>query len=664
MEIKSVLLNSPEFKVLKDSIIWASKEDHKEEWRVKLIEYINMTVDNDDDEFFYDMLEYSQFLKPDNETTAYTSPDKLIFMNAPGVIGENRKHWDFTYCHECLHQLWDTFKVADRIKSEGHEYNHFLLNIASDCVINDYLSGIRKKSMPDGLVTPEYLKEEFGVEYNRKEDTQYSLYLKLLPKAKELEKDQNLQQQCGDDQQGDGQQGGGQQGGGQQGGGQQGGGQQGGGKQGGDQQSNGQQGGGQQGDSKQGNGGGGSSDSSDAKNAQDSANNAKGSADAAQEAADKAKKDGEGGAGKKQDAADKAKKAAKEAQDAADAAKEAEKKGDKKGAKAAANKAKEAEQKAKEAAKEAGANIGNGNGKNGNSGSNDGESANDGTSGNGSGKGTGSHKEMPMTDEDRKNLAKRSQDKIKSYQDKISGVFGDFVKKCKSSVKLEKSGLAIQGQKVMKGWNQKMNSTITSFVKAKVAQTQRIYKRTYQRVKRGSGLIQMGQPIAPGKKIQDNKLTINPVFYIDNSYSMSSGNAIDHVWDAVYIICESLKKQFKSEKVVDSITFKLFAFERDFKEIEYGKRTTANGGTFDFDELLEGILERSKDNLINIIITDGEFNVNENETEKFLKELKGLVIYITNQPNITGSKKVKDISDKHKNQLVFIEADSDFTIKH
>ena len=209
-----------------------------------------------------------------------------------------------------------------------------------------------------------------------------------------------------------------------------------------------------------------------------------------------------------------------------------------------------------------------------------------------------------------------------------------------------------------------MNSKILSYVKTKVFQKQRMFKKTYQRVKRGSGLVQMGQPITPGKKIREEKLTINPVFYIDNSGSMESGNAIDHVWDAVYIICEALKKQFSKEKVVDDVTFKFFAFERSFKEIPYGKRTSGGGGTFDFDELLEGILERSKDNLINIILTDGQFNVNEQETEKFLKELKGLLIYVTNMPNETGSRKVKSVVENHKNQMNYIEADSSFTIKH
>ena len=107
-------------------------------------------------------------------------------------LKNNRKDvrvWEFIYDHECLHQLWETFKIAERIKKEGKEYNHEILNIASDCVINDYLSHNRKKLQPEGTVNPEFIKNKFGVEFNRNADTQYSLYLKLInsPKKKEIE---------------------------------------------------------------------------------------------------------------------------------------------------------------------------------------------------------------------------------------------------------------------------------------------------------------------------------------------------------------------------------------------------------------------------------------------------------------------------------------------
>ena len=187
--INSSLLNDDDFKSVKYSIENVSKIDGKEDFRVQMIEYINDTADNNDDVFFFDMLPFVAFLNPNDDAIAYTTPNKTIFLNSPGRVGESHRVWDFIYCHECLHQLWDTFAVGAEIEKNGVEYNHNILNIASDCVINDYLSYYRKKTMFEDGISPEYLKEKFNVEYDRKSDTQYSLYLKLLEKSKEIEND-------------------------------------------------------------------------------------------------------------------------------------------------------------------------------------------------------------------------------------------------------------------------------------------------------------------------------------------------------------------------------------------------------------------------------------------------------------------------------------------
>ena len=301
MEIKSSLINSKELKLLKDSLIAASEVDGKENFRVRLIEYIDDTADNEEDEFFYDMIEFCRFLKPDLKTTAYTTPDHIIYLNAPGVFGEKVREWDFIYCHECLHQLWDTFGVEDQIKKNGIKYDHYVLNVASDCVINDYLSAIRKKSAPSAVILPEHLQKQFGVTYDRKVDTQFTLYLKLLEVAEKLRKDQKCQdaQDGGDGQEGQG---------------------------------------------------GSSSGSSSSGSKGDSQNNtaegAQKSADEAKKAADKAQQNADSGKGSQKDA-DAAKDAAKEAQDAADRAKDAANKGDKEGEAKAAKEARDAADRAK-----------------------------------------------------------------------------------------------------------------------------------------------------------------------------------------------------------------------------------------------------------------------------------------------------------------------------
>ena len=95
MEIKSSLLNYKEFNHLKDSIIKISSIDGKDKFRVKLIEYINDTSDNNDDMFFYEMLPFARFLKPSDQAIAYTTPDHLIYLNSPGIVDENVRKWDF-----------------------------------------------------------------------------------------------------------------------------------------------------------------------------------------------------------------------------------------------------------------------------------------------------------------------------------------------------------------------------------------------------------------------------------------------------------------------------------------------------------------------------------------------------------------------------------------
>ncbi len=148
MEIKSSLLNSNEFKFVKQSLVNISEIDNKAKERVRIIEYINDTSDDSGDMFFYDMLEFTRFLKPNSKHIAYTTPDCLIYLNAPGKVGPEPKKWDFIYDHECLHQLWETFKVEDKIKEEKGSCDHKVLNWASDCVINDYLKFYRKKPYP------------------------------------------------------------------------------------------------------------------------------------------------------------------------------------------------------------------------------------------------------------------------------------------------------------------------------------------------------------------------------------------------------------------------------------------------------------------------------------------------------------------------------------
>ena len=776
MEIKSSLLNSKYLKLLKDSLIAASEVDGKENFRVRLIEYIDDTADNEDDEFFYDMLEFCRFLKPDPETTAYTTPDHIIYLNAPGVFGEKIREWDFVYCHECLHQLWETFEVADQIQKNGVKYDHNVLNVASDCVINDYLSAIRKKTAPPQGITPEYLKQTFDVDYDRKVDTQYTLYLKLLEHIDELKKDQVCQKafdgkikpKSVTKQQGppppppppggkfpkeyidgwtdaiqdvldkkvdplddkrkpkktgvrdydagyedciktikagledgitirDG---------------------------GSDDNNKNNDGGLPQipwdiDDPNQGGDPGSDSDKSDKQNDSDKsdkqndsdldANDAQQSANEAKDAAKKAQQNADSGKGSQKDA-DAAKEAAKEAQNAADRDKDAADNGDKEGeakaskeAKAAADKAKEladkgedgdntaeaaqqAADEAKDAAKKAQENAESGKGskeeakaakeaakeaqnaadrakKAADKGDKEGEAkaAKEAKAAAGRAKGLANSTETSneLTEEEKKQIREKAEGVIKKYKEKISGAFGDFVKKCKNSVKCDPNGLASNTKKGKGAWNKQMDAAINAYVKKNLDKKRRQFEQTYKRVKRGSGFVKMGAPIIPGKRIKDNKMPINIAYYIDRSGSMSG--CIDQVFEAAFKISEALKQRFKKDKFVDSIDFRTFVFNDSMEEIKFGQKRYASSSTMAFDRILDFINKNTKNVLINIIITDADFNVDDSKVKKFLKDgVDGLVIFVTNMAN----NQVQKIADEldFRTKLIYILADANFDI--
>lgn len=720
MEINSSLLNSKSMRFVKQSLIDVSKIDNKEKFRVKLVNYIDDSSTAEEDEFFFEMLSFLRFLKPSSKSIAFTTPNKLIYMNAPtgGNVGESVRKWDFIYCHECLHQLWDTFGVKEQIEKAGIEYNHKLLNIASDCVINEYLRDKRKKEHFENGIYPEVLEKEFGVKYDYRNDTQFSLYLKLLeqknklnefeknnpgmidddmpkeklkPKSTEkvktppappgpsekhskdyikgwkdaikdtvgkkvdpLDKDYK-EKNTGNNEYDKGYN---------------------------DCMNDiikGLTDGIQLGDSSSNAGGSGdlpqipwdtdneeqsssssSSDSSedsddsdnsdnddldntpnDSSSAQDAADEAKEAAEKAQKAADEAKKapeksqneEDKEAAKKTQEAADEAKKAADKAQEAADEAKEAAENGDKKTEEKAAKKAKEEAKKAKAASDKASNEAGNGD----------------------------DETELVETEADLEQIRKNAEAIIEKYKNRIVGDFGSFIKKCKSSVALKKDGLGVNNQRGMASWNEKLNANVNAFVKKKIFQKKRQFERTYSRVKRGSGFIEFGKPIEPGRKVREQKLTINACFYVDCSGSMS-GDRLENATKAIYRISEGLKKHFTKDKIVEDVVFKLVAWDTNFYDVKWGNKIHPKGGTMSLEDLVEGVIDKSADYLINIIITDGEFsNSSASKIEKLLSNnIEGMFAFVINNSNCTL---VKNIAKKYTDKIFYIEASSDFELK-
>ena len=171
--------------------IVAIDDEHTDD-RAFLVDMMDTWSSDDHDTFFNDMLCAINFIIS-KEDIAYTDINRIISLNYPcdeAVVpfdDDRFMRWYFIYCHECLHQLWDTFEVGDKIKQEGITYNHMLLNIASDTIINDYLAYIQKSHKKEPLKgwNPKVLKNEFGIDYDRKVDTQFTLYMKLLEVAPE-----------------------------------------------------------------------------------------------------------------------------------------------------------------------------------------------------------------------------------------------------------------------------------------------------------------------------------------------------------------------------------------------------------------------------------------------------------------------------------------------
>lgn len=189
-----------EMQALRHSLYF--KTDKYTEFRELVLDYINTSTYNPQDSFFFDMIPAIRFLYNDHEHVAYTTQEKLVWLNVPYEY-KKVEWWDFIYYHECLHQLWSTFEVGDKIKKSGVKLNFRWLNLASDCIINDFLATLRKKEMPPNLITPEYIKKNFGVEYDRYTDDQLTLYMKMVESGKHPS-DEQIDKDMGDGDVGEG----------------------------------------------------------------------------------------------------------------------------------------------------------------------------------------------------------------------------------------------------------------------------------------------------------------------------------------------------------------------------------------------------------------------------------------------------------------------------
>ena len=124
---------------------------------------------------------------------AWTTPDKIVVLcKNDGQEDFSNSSWFFIFIHECLHQFFGTFDVGDTIRQNEDifgKYDHTMLNIASDCVINET---IQAKGIGDwtelnqkvGLITAQALRDQYKVDYDVRSDTQLTLYTRLMEAVK------------------------------------------------------------------------------------------------------------------------------------------------------------------------------------------------------------------------------------------------------------------------------------------------------------------------------------------------------------------------------------------------------------------------------------------------------------------------------------------------
>ena len=533
------ILAEDDLQIARTTIFGLMDKDQYSDDRGHLVDYCNTAAEGDLP-FFYEMIPALEFI-PQGET-AYTTPDKCICMSYPNTkivpMDSNRfRRWYFVYCHECMHQLWDTFNVQDEIIKDEGECDFQLLNIASDCVINEYLANNcnHAKMPPIAGITAKVIKDDYGIDFNIKADTQRSLYDKLNKLVKPMRDAlKQLAHQLGIDdqpQQGQGQQG---------------------------QDQQGQQGQGQQGQGQQGQGQG---------------------------------QQGQQGQGQGQQGQDQ---------------------------------------------------------------------QGQGTGAGGPGESTILTREMIEINR------KRIEKILDKYKNTISGPLGEFVQKCKQSKK--NGNLIMPVQKGGAHWDKKLMQTCNVFLKQKMFNLKKQYERTYSRIRRGERAFSAEDSgkriLKKGKKVRKDQIGFTMAVYVDVSSSMQG--CIDRVFDVAYDVVDTMKKNYGKDKHIDpkQVETKMYVFDTDMREINYGSKCGAYGGTYSFHELLSDIHERNVDAFLNIVITDGEFNsIDDNAVVKNINDMDGLFILITNQPEGYFKKLARKVNETGKQKkLVDIYADQDFTI--
>ena len=207
-------------------------------------------------------------------------------------------------------------------------------------------------------------------------------------------------------------------------------------------------------------------------------------------------------------------------------------------------------------------------------------------------------------------------------------------------------------------WFAELKGSVMNYCRNKLNGLKRKTVITYKVPRRGDvWKSESNASIYPGRRMTNEKMDISVSFFIDISSDME-GESNKNSFEAAYTIGELLKKAFIRDRNVNKVLPEVWAFNTSLKKCDWGEIPQTYGERLGLDELLENIKNESAHSLVNIVITDGEFLVDDKAAD-LINKLDGLFIYVTHNSNTNFGQLAQNIKDKVK----YIKADTNFTLE-
>lgn len=255
------------------------------------------------------------------------------------------------------------------------------------------------------------------------------------------------------------------------------------------------------------------------------------------------------------------------------------------------------------------------------------------------------HTNMPLGHTFDKDASEYVKEKLKKYKDSMSGIIGEFAKKTRRAKRV-KDGVELPVTKANLAWDKELMRAIDAHVKQRVFKMKQITKNTYAKISRRSGIVKLGVPIQPGKRVLDNKMVVKISFYIDRSGSMSVDDNITKAIRCANTIADAIEKKYKREEVISKTMFEFYVFDTSIKEIPRKKYVQANGDNVGFEEIMDYIYKNTSDAMVNVVITDAEFSFDVPKIKKFLEENVEFFVFVTNNQSPEMKSVARSIGDK------------------